>query len=84
MSKKLILAIALSLVLASGGLFNAQAACGLSPCGWHLPSLCGLNLNPCGWHFPSCGCNSAKVAPRQDMNMLDESKVPQNESQATF
>ena len=48
MSKKLIVALALSLVLVSGGLFSAQADCGLNPCGWHL------NLNPCNWHWPSC------------------------------
>jgi hypothetical protein len=48
MSKKLIVAMALSLVLVSGGLFSAQADCGLNPCGWHL------NLNPCSWHWPSC------------------------------
>ncbi len=35
--------MALSLVLVSGGLFSAQADCGLNPCGWHLPSLCGFH-----------------------------------------
>ncbi len=35
MSKKLIFALALSLVLVSGGLFSAQAGCGCNPCGWH-------------------------------------------------
>ena len=44
MSKILVVAMALSFVLATGGLFIAQADCGL----------CGLNLNPCGWHLPSC------------------------------
>lgn len=44
MSKILVVAMALSLVLATGGLFIAQADCGL----------CGINLNPCGWHLPSC------------------------------
>ena len=43
MSKKLILAMALSLVLVSGALFSAQADCGLNPCGWRLPSLCGFH-----------------------------------------
>jgi hypothetical protein len=36
MSKKLIVVMALSLVLVSGGLFSARADC--APCGWHLPS----------------------------------------------
>ena len=46
MSKKLILAVAFSLVLLSGSFFTASAACGL----------CGINLNPCSWHLPSfCG-----------------------------
>ncbi len=59
MSKTLIVALALSLVLVSGGLYSAQADCGL--CGWHLPSLCSLNLNPCGWHWPSCfSCSQKK------------------------
>jgi hypothetical protein len=65
MSKKLILGIALSLVLVSGGLFSAQASCGggclssLSPCNWNLSF-----LSPCTWHFPSvCGfhCGSKEV-----------------------
>ena len=38
MSKKLILVLALSLVLASGALFSAQADCGCNFCSWHLPS----------------------------------------------
>lgn len=47
MSKKLILAIALSLVLVSGGFLAAHAQCCLS---W---------LNPCNWHLSSCGCSTA-------------------------
>lgn len=66
MKKTLILAIALSLVLVSGGLFSAQADCGLNPCGWHFPSLCSLNLNPCGWHFPSCFSCSHPASHAQD------------------
>ena len=89
MSKKLIVAMALSLVLVSGGLFSAQADCGLNPCGWHLnlnpcgwhfPSLCNLNLNPCGWHFPSCGCGSKPVSNAQDMNKAVATQVPQNQA----
>ena len=55
MSKKLVLGIALSLILVSGGFFSAQANCGggclssLSPCNWHFPSLCGFSF-----HLPSC------------------------------
>ena len=45
MRKKLILAVAISLVLISGGFASAQADC----------SLC--NLSPCNWHWPSCACN---------------------------
>ena len=65
MSKKLIFAIALSLVFVSGGFFSAQANCGsgclssLSPCNWSFSS-----LSPCNWHFPSfCGfgCGSKDV-----------------------
>ena len=75
MSKKLIFAIALSLVFVSGGFFGAQANCGsgclssLSPCNWSLASLSPCNwslasLSPCNWHFPSfCGfgCGSKDV-----------------------
>jgi len=70
MSKTLILAIALSLVLASGSLFSAQADCGcLNPCNWHFPSLCSFSLNPCNWHFPCWSCSSSKpVSNAQDMN----------------
>ena len=69
MRKILIIGIALSLVLVSGGLFSAQANCGsgclssLSPCNWSLSS-----LSPCNWHFPSlcgfhCGSRDADAAP---------------------
>jgi len=75
MRKTLIIGIALSLVLVSGGLFSAQAGCGggclssLSPCNWHISSLSPCNWNfsaisPCNWHFPSfCGfgCGSKDV-----------------------
>ena len=67
MRKILIIGIALSLILVSGGLFSAQANCGggclssLSPCNWNLSA-----LSPCNWHFPSlCGfgftCGSKEV-----------------------
>ncbi len=49
MSKKLILAVALSLVIVSGGFYSAQAACGF--CFPHISS-------PCGWF--SCSSNSAR------------------------
>ena len=75
MSKTLVVALALSLVLVSGGMFSAQADCGcLNPCGWHLPSLCNINWNPCGWHLPSCfSCSQRnadrdKAAPNNNMD----------------
>ncbi len=45
MSKKLIVAMALSLVLVSGSLFSAQADCGLNLCGlqWSSFFSCGAN-----------------------------------------
>jgi len=46
MSKKLILVMALSLVLVSGGLSSALADCGCNPCGWHFPS-CFNYCNSC-------------------------------------
>ncbi len=49
MNKTLIVALALSLVLVSGGIYSAQADCGCNPCGFGF-------LNPCSWHFSSCGC----------------------------
>jgi hypothetical protein len=91
MSKKLIFAIALSLVLASGGLFSAQADCGLNPCGlnlnpcgWHFPSLCNINWNPCNWHFPSCGCGSNASSKAQDMNKAVATQVPQNQARSAY
>ncbi|MGA2229253.1 MAG: hypothetical protein ABSH41_32870 [Syntrophobacteraceae bacterium] len=65
MSKKLIVAMAFSLVLVSGGLFSAQADCA---------------FNPCGWHFPSCGCGSKPVSNAQDMNKAVATQVPQNQA----
>ncbi len=65
MSKTLIVAMALSLVLVSGGLFSAQADCNL--CGWHLTSPCSWHLSPCNWHFPSfCGHCAANDAAKTD------------------
>ena len=77
MNKKLILGIALSLVLVSGGFFSAQANClggclsNLSPCNWHLSS-----LSPCNWHLPSlcgfhCGSRDADREPARDMDRPD-------------
>ncbi|HYA40137.1 MAG TPA: hypothetical protein VEF34_02450 [Syntrophobacteraceae bacterium] len=83
MSKTLILAIALSLVLVSGSLFSAQAACGcLNPCNWHFPSLCSLNWNPCNWHFPCCG--SKPVSHAQDMNKPVTTQAPQNQAPGAY
>lgn len=51
----LVFAIVFSVALVGGGVFSTQAnaACGLNPCGWHL----NLSfLNPCNWHFPTCSC----------------------------
>jgi len=69
MRKTFILAIALSLVLVSGGLASAQDCGCLNPCGWHFPSLCNINWNPCNinwnpcnWHFPSCFCGQTSHA----------------------
>jgi hypothetical protein len=82
MRKILIIGIALSLILVSGGLFSAQANCGggclssLSPCNWNLSALAPCNwnfsaLSPCNWHFPSvcgfhCGSNEANSASARD------------------
>ena len=63
MNKKLIVAMALSLVLVSGGLFSAQADSGLNPCGWHS------NLNPCGGHWPSCSSCGAKDTGRTESDI---------------
>jgi hypothetical protein len=60
MSKKLIVAMALSLVLVSGGLFSAQADFGLNPCGGHS------NSNPCGGHCPSCFSCRANDTGKRD------------------
>ena len=49
MSKTLIIALALSLVLVSGGIYSAQADSGCSPCG------ANLNLYPSSWHLETCG-----------------------------
>ena len=59
MRKTFIVAIALSLVLVSGGLSNAQACFGcLNPCNinWNP---CNINWNPCNWHWPSCFCGQS-------------------------
>ena len=74
MSKTLIVALALSLVLVSGGLFSAQADCWFNPCGWHLNlNPCNWHLTTCGWHWPSCfSCASKdmdKPAVSNDRNM---------------
>jgi hypothetical protein len=60
MSKKLIVAMALSLVLVSGGLFSAQADCCLNASGWHS------NLNPCGGHSLCCSSCSANDTGKRD------------------
>ncbi len=65
MSKKMIFAMALSLVLVSGSLFSAHADCCFSPCGWHLPSLCGSH------------CNS-KDMDRRDSGSANEYQFPYN------
>ncbi len=76
MCKTLIVAMALSLVLVSGGLFSAQADCGLNPCGWRLNlnpcnwnlNPCSWNLNPCGWRLSSCFSCGSRDADRQAIN----------------
>lgn len=52
MRKALVVAIAVSLLLIGGGFATAQAngSCNinwsaLSPCNWHVPSLCALHCN---------------------------------------
>ena len=57
MSKKLIIAMALSLVLVSGGLFSAQADCGLNICGWHLPSCFSSSATATGMRDADMGYN---------------------------
>jgi len=83
MSKKLVLAIALSLVLVSGAFVNAHADCGLNPCGWHFPSLCSINWNPCNWHWPSClSCGSktsVKDVDKPLANKVDTNKAINSE-----
>ena len=57
MSKILVVAMALSLALVSGGLFSAQADCG---CGVHLSSCC-TQVPPClicGVDMDRSNCNS--------------------------
>ncbi len=85
MSKTLVLAIALSLVLASGTLYSAQADCGC----FHLPSLCSLNLNPCNWHFPSCSVCNSNVSHSRDtdrqmtkQHQLDQSNAVHSQGAA--
>jgi hypothetical protein len=87
MRKLLVIGIALSLVLVSGGLFSAQADCGclpnLNPCGINLSFLspCNWNfsaLSPCNWHFPSfcgfgCGTKDVAIAPAP---VRDTDKTP--------
>jgi hypothetical protein len=59
--------MALSLVLVSGGLFGAQADCGL--CSFHFTSPCSWNLNPCGWHFPSlCNACGSRDTDKKDLD----------------
>jgi len=70
MSKKLILAIALSLVLVSGSMYSAQAQC----C-FHFPNLCCLNWNPCNWHWPSC-CGTQNQSPPSSHQDSDRNQVP--------
>ncbi|MFZ0943701.1 MAG: hypothetical protein WB930_11485 [Syntrophobacteraceae bacterium] len=49
MSKKLILVLALSLVLASGGLFSALADCGCNPCNGNWFSSSSYNNRDMDW-----------------------------------
>jgi len=61
MSKRLIVAMALSLVLVSGSLFSAHADCGL----------CGLNLNLCGWHLASCFSCAARDVDKRPVDIAN-------------
>jgi hypothetical protein len=75
MSKTLIVALALSLVLVSGSLYSARADCGLSPCCWSANLYpCNWHLTTCGWHWPSCFscCNSHS----KDMDRPNMDKTP--------
>ena len=71
MSKKIILALALALVLVSGSLYRAQAQCGSSnssPCCWNW-NPCHWNWNPCNWNWFSCGCSGAnRDVDRSNLN----------------
>ena len=70
MSKKLILAVALSLVLFSGAMVSAQADC----C-FHWPNFCCLNWNPCNW----CGSQqSSPPASHQDTDRPLNNQIPQD------
>ena len=80
MNKKLIIGIAFSLILFSGGFFAAQADCGggclssISPCNWNLSF-----LSPCNWHFPSvcgfhCGSTEADSVSARDADRQDATR----------
>ena len=57
MSKKLIIAMALSLVLVSGGLFCAQADHGSDPFGWYLPTWSSSSATATGMRDADMGYN---------------------------
>jgi hypothetical protein len=67
MSKKMIFAMALSLVLVSGSLFSAQANCCFSPCGWYLPSLCGSHC-----------CSKDRDTDKGNLGSADTYQFPYN------
>ena len=77
MSKMLIIAMALSLVLVSGGLFSAQADCGPNHCWWQSSLYpCCWHLNTCGWHWPSCFSCCSPSAKDMDRPNPDKPLVP--------
>ncbi len=72
MSKTLIVALALSLVLVSGSIYTAQAIytaaddSGCNPCGWDF------SLSSCGcFHLPSCFSCCSTCGTDKDRPTLD-------------
>ncbi|MGD0398732.1 MAG: hypothetical protein ABSC04_07440 [Syntrophobacteraceae bacterium] len=79
MSKTLIVALALSLVLFSGSIYTAQAIytaaddSGCNTCGWDF------SLSSCGcFHLPSCFSPCSTCGTDKDRPNLDNPPAPNN------
>ncbi|MGO9531888.1 MAG: hypothetical protein ACLP3B_12025 [Syntrophobacteraceae bacterium] len=81
MSKTLIVALALSLVLVSGSIYTAQAIytaaddSGCNSCGWNFP------LSPCDcgcFHLPSCFSSCSTCGTDKDRSNLDNPPARNN------